>query len=86
MLAHTLEDSVLDPQVREIFEMGEPRVDAWGKLNSCFPLHQKSRFSLPFYSKQRQNGISKNPIVITEVFGETLEDSFQSFTNHLPGR
>ena len=59
-----MEGSMLDPQVREIFEMGEPKVDAWGKLNSCFPLHQKSRFSLPFYSKQRQNGISKNPIVI----------------------
>ena len=65
MYTHTLDGSVLDPQVREIFEMGEPRVDAWGKLNSCFPQDKKSRFSFSFYSKQRQNGISKNPIVIT---------------------
>ena len=37
-----------DLQVRELFEMDESIGEAWGKLNSCLPQHQKAWFSLAF--------------------------------------
>ena len=56
-------------------------------VNLTPPSPNTKKLDLAYISTpNRQNGISKNPIVITQVFGETLEDSSQYFTDHLPGR